>query len=307
MAPRLTGTRVAAQTSPLPPWADLSCPREAGAGRRAPGGRGRGGGWRARRGRVSAPGLPLSGPRGGSHFGGQRPGPLRAPCRPRGRLRRETPAPARPGTHAGFMAAGSVLPGGARGTPGSIWRAGEGGRPQGRATGSGTPRLRRGAPRSGSTPPRAQVSSRPAHFKRANQRPPAGKGRGLRGNDCSAGSGARLLGDRGSEARVVCVSGLRSDVMKSIPFHFPMKKLRAYFTTVQEVQRKGQSSVHSEFKKTRHQCKLEEQLCSEMGLCLFIHNRLLTRKSEAGIQLICDKELLYSESDTEQLRNKLCC
>lgn len=30
----------------------------------------------------------------------------------------------------------------------------------------------------------------------------------------------------------------------------------------------------------------------EMDLCLFIHNGLLTRKAEAGIQLICHK-LLY--------------
>ncbi|XP_040349046.1 uncharacterized protein LOC121041914 isoform X2 [Herpailurus yagouaroundi] len=104
----------------------------------------------------------------------------------------------------------------------------------------------------------------------------AGTGHGKRDSTAQARrfekpvDAAASPGDRGSEARVVCVSGLRSDVMKSIPFHFPMRKLRAYFTTVQEVQRKGQSSVHSEFKKTRHQCKLEEQLCSEMGLCLFI-------------------------------------
>ncbi|XP_023110893.2 uncharacterized protein LOC105260622 isoform X1 [Felis catus] len=80
----------------------------------------------------------------------------------------------------------------------------------------------------------------------------AGTGHGKRDSTAQARRSEKPVdaaaspGDRGSEARVVCVSGLRSDVMKSIPFHFPMRKLKAYFTTVQEVQRKGQSSVHSE-------------------------------------------------------------
>lgn len=140
----------------------------------------------------------------------------------------------RPGTHAGFMAAGSVLPGGVRGTPGSVGRAGDGCGSEGRAAGSGTPRLWRGAPRSRSTPPRAQVSSRPAQFKRANQRPPAGKGRGLRGSGRSAGSGACLLGDRGAEARAVWVSGphaVRCNEIHPLPFsHEETESLVPYST-----------------------------------------------------------------------------
>lgn len=62
-----------------------------------------------------------------SHSGGHTPGGpgLRAEGAARGG---SAPAP-RPGTHAGFMAAGSALPGCEHGTPGSVGRAGEDGGP----------------------------------------------------------------------------------------------------------------------------------------------------------------------------------
>lgn len=176
VAPRLTGAHPA-QGSPFSSSPDVGRPLlpSGGAGRDA-GPRREGELWRARRGPVPATRAPPS----AAHAGAPTLGAAARTAQDSVQTE-ETPAPApRPGTHAGFMAAGSVLAGRARGAPGSIGRAGEGGGPQGRTAGSGTRRLRRGAPGSRQTPPRAQVSSRPAHFKRANQRPPAGKRAGPR-------------------------------------------------------------------------------------------------------------------------------
>lgn len=173
----LTRTGVAAQTSLSSQLgADISWPSEA----RAAGSR-----TGSTRTGSPRPGSPWAVVMGApSHFGGCGPGDagLGTDGVSRGLLRRqETPAPApRPGTHAGFMAAGSALPRRASGTPDSVGRAGEDGGPQEPAAGTGARQLRRGAQKSLEKQLRDQVSSRPAHFKRANQCPPAGKGRGLR-------------------------------------------------------------------------------------------------------------------------------
>lgn len=198
-AARLASARVGAPTSSLPlTWGHHTRPREAREGRREPG---------ANR-RVSEPGLPLQGAaaraaRGsgrsaaGTAWGGPaQPSPaaplLRGPVLT---LASWQQAPRRPDARAGRRAR-------------SGGRADEDSGPQGQASGGEARRLRRGAGVSRATPLRAQVSSRQAHFKRTNQRQPAGEGRGLRGSACFAGSGAHLLGDRrGKGLRSLDVTG----------------------------------------------------------------------------------------------------
>lgn len=207
---------MAAQT--LPPSlsarleADVSRPRDGE--RRAPG-IGERADW------VSALRLPKSNPRGGSHFGGSaraargsvqtaRPASSGGAKRRQPQRRGMAPVP-RPRTHAGFMAAGSAMPRRARRTPTSLGRAGEDSESQKRAARKWTRRLRRFARSRPAARLRAQVSSRLAHFKRANQHPPAGKGRVLPRQDSSAGSAAHLLGDRrgkGARSLGVCASRL---------------------------------------------------------------------------------------------------
>lgn len=170
VAPRLTGAHPA-QGSPFPPmWAGLSsCSREARGGTPDSGGEARGG--RARRGPVSATRPPPQRPTRGLPLWGPRPGQHGTRCRPR----RRRPQPRGPVLTLASWQRAPCCRDARAGLRARSGRAGEGGGPQGRAAGSGTRRLRRGAAGSRQTPPRAQVSSRPAHFKRANQSPPAGK------------------------------------------------------------------------------------------------------------------------------------
>lgn len=159
---------------------------------------------RRRRGDGGRPSPPTSG------------GPFRAPeARPPG-----------PGTHAGFMAASSVLASRARGTPGSTRRAGGDRRTDERAARLRF-RVRRRAPESPAATLRAQVSARPAHFKRTNQRPPAGKGRGLGGRGGASEEGRlRRKGlpsprRRRGKRETPLVSGLHKDLtrgMHGLPF-----------------------------------------------------------------------------------------
>lgn len=144
-----------------------------------------------------------------------------------------------PRTHAGFMAAGSALPRRARGTPGRMRSAGWQGE---RVTKTSRGSRDTAAETHGSVKPGGTAASpgelAPGAFQTGQSAHALGKGRGLRGSDCSAGSGPRLLGDRrGKGARTLGASapGLESGPQHELqPFTFPMRKLKVNFPTAQE-------------------------------------------------------------------------